>query len=84
MPAYSPSPVPCNDIHLRSGKVIEPIIIEDASPSVHEEGVSPHHPFDTIPIIEDVEHPIHGTIETKNDKSSNTQPMQLIRKPPYP
>ena len=82
--AYSLSLVPCNDIRLRSGKVIEPVITEDASPSVHEEEMSPQHPSDTIPIIEYAEHPIDGTTETQNDKSSNTQPTQLIRQPPYP
>ena len=71
MPAYSLSPVPCNDIFLWSGKIVEPIIIEDASPSMHEEGVSPQHPSDTIPIIEDAEHPIDGTDETQNDKYSD-------------
>ena len=74
MPAYSLSPVPYNDIRLRSGKIVEPVITEDASPSVHEEGVIPQHPSDTIPIIEDAEHSINGTAETQNDKSSDAQP----------
>ena len=65
MPAYSLCPVPCNNIHLRSGKIVDPLIIEDAPPSVHEEGVNPQHLSDTIPIIEDTEHPINGTTETK-------------------
>ena len=72
MPAYSLSIVPCSDIHLRSRKIVEPIIIEDAPPSVHKEGVSSQHPFDTVPIIEDAEHPLDGTDETPNDKSGNT------------
>ena len=79
MPAYSLSLVPCNDIRLRSGKIVEPVIIEDAPPSVHEERVNPQHPSDTIPIIEDAEHPIDGMGETKNDKSSDA----VIRQPPY-
>ena len=79
MPAYSLSPVPCNDIHLRSGKVIEPVITEDAPPSVHKEGVNPQHPSDAISIIEDAEHPLDGMAETPNDKFDNTQPTQLIR-----
>ena len=41
---------------------------------MHEEEVSLQHPSDTIPIIEDAEHLIDGTAETKNDKSSNTKP----------
>ena len=82
MPAYSLSPVPCNDIRLRSGKIVEPVIIEDVSPSMHKEEGSSQHPFDIVPIIEDVEHPSEGTAETSddkrttetsNDKSDNTQ-----------
>ena len=84
MPAYSLSPVPCNNIHLRLGKIVEPVIIEDVPPSIHKEGVNLQHLSDTIPIIEDVEHPINGTTETQNDKSSDAQPTQLIRQPPYP
>ena len=83
MPAYSLSLVPCNDIHLRSGKIVEPVITEDVSPSVHKEEESSQHPFDIVPIIEDAEHPLKGTTETSddkgttetsNDKSDNTQP----------
>ena len=83
MPAYSLSPVPCNEIHLRSGKIVEPVITENVSPSVHKETGNSQHPFDTAPIIEDDEHPLEGTTETSNDKFDNTQPSQLIRKPPY-
>ena len=74
MPAYSLSHVPCNDIRLQSGKIVEPVIIEDAPPSVHKEGVSPQHPPNIIPIIEDVEHPLDGMAETPNDKYGNAQP----------
>ena len=69
MPAYSLSPVPCNDIHLRSGKIVEPVITEDAPPSV-----SPQDPPNIIPTIEDVEHPLDGTAETSNNKSDNMHP----------
>ena len=83
MPAYSLSLVPCNDIHLRSGKIVEPVITEDVSPSVHKEEESSQNPFDTVPIIEYVKHPLEGTAktsddkgmaETSNDKSDNTHP----------
>ena len=93
MPAYSLSPVPCNEIHLRSGKIVEPIITEDVSPSGHKETGNSQHPFSTAPIIEDAEHPLEGTAETSNDKGvaetsndkiDNTQPSQLIKQPPYP
>ena len=84
MPAYSLSPVPCNDIYLRSGKIVEPVITEDVPPSMHKKGGSSQHPSDTIPIIEDAEHPLEGMAETSNNKSDNTQPTQLMRQPPYP
>ena len=64
MPAYSLSPVPCNDIPLRSGKVVEPIIIEDVPSPVHDEGVNPQHLSNTTSIIEDAEHPTNGSAET--------------------
>ena len=84
MPSYSLSLVPCNDILLRSRKIVEPVIIEDVPPSVHEEGMNPQHLSDMTPIIEDAKHPTNGMAETQNDKSSDTQPTQLIRQPPYP
>ena len=64
MPAYSLSLVPCNDIRLRLGKIVELVIIEDVPPSVHEEGVNPQHLSNTTPIIEDVDHPTNGSTET--------------------
>ena len=84
MPTYSLSPVPCNDICLRSGKIVEPIIIEDVPSPIHEEGANPQYLSNMTPIIEDVEHPTNVSAETQNDISSDTQPAQPIRKPPYP
>ena len=72
MPAYSLTPVPCNNIRLRSGKVVEPIIIEDVPSPVHEEGVNPQHLSNMTPIIEDAKHPTNGSAETENDISSDT------------
>ena len=63
MPTYSLYPVPCNDIRLRSGKIVEPIIIEDVLSPVHEEGVNPRHLSNMTPIIEYAEHPINGSAE---------------------
>ena len=83
MPAYSLSPVPCNNIHLRSRKVVEPVIIEDVPSPVHE-GVNPQHLSNMTPIIEDAEHPTNVSAETQNNISSYTQPTHLIRQPPYP
>ena len=84
MHVYSLTPVPCNDIHLRPGKIVNPVIIEDVPTSVHEEGVNPQHLSNTTPIIEYVEHLTNVLNEMQNNISSNTQPTQLIRKPPYP
>ena len=63
MPAYSLSPMPCNDILLQSGKIVEPVIIEDVPPSVHEEGVNPQHLSDTIPIIKMMNIPQMGWLK---------------------
>ena len=85
MPSYSITPMPCNDIHLRSGKVVKPLIIEDVPSSVHEEGMNPIYLSNTMtPIIEDAEHPTNMPVETQNDTSIDTQPTQLIREPLYP
>ena len=64
MAAYSLTLVPCNDIRLRSGKVVEPLIIEDVPSPMHEEGVKPHHLSSATPIIEDAEHPTNMLDET--------------------
>ena len=85
MPAYSITPVPCNDIRLRSRKVVEPFIIKDVPSSVREERMNPQYLSNTVtPIIEDIEHPTNMPAETQNDTSIDTQPTQLIREPPYP
>ena len=51
MPAYSLTPVPYNDIRLRSGNVVEPLIIEDVPSPVHEEGVNPQHLSNMTPSL---------------------------------
>ena len=84
MPAYSLSPVSCNDIRLQSRKIVDHVIIEDVPSLVQEEGVTPQHLSNTTPIIEDAKHPTNGSNETQNDISSYTQPTQLIRQPLYP
>ena len=58
MPEYSISPLPCNNLHLRLGRVVEPILIKDVPSSMTNEGMNP--PFgnsfsSAIPIIEDAE-----------------------------
>ena len=62
---------------------MEPLIIEDVPSPMHEEGVNPQYLSNATPIIEDAEHPTNVLAETQNNTSSDTQPTQLIRKPPY-
>ena len=85
MPAYSIIPVPCNDIRLRSGRVVEPLVIEDVPSAVSEERMSQHYLSNiAIRIIEDVENPVKISAETQEETSIDTQPTQLVREPPYP
>ena len=75
MPAYSLTPIPCNDIRLRLGKVVEPLIIEDVPSSIHEEGMNPQYLSNTATlIIEDAEHPTNMTAETQKYTFIDTQP----------
>ena len=58
MPAYSISPLSCNNLHLRSGRVVEPIFIEDVPSPMTDEGMNLQfeNSFSSaIPIIEYVE-----------------------------
>ena len=41
MPAYSISLLPCNNLHLRPGREVELIVIEDVTSSVTDEGMNP-------------------------------------------
>ena len=85
MPAYSITPVPCNDIHLRSRRVVEPLVIEYVPSSVTKERVNQQYPFNTtIPIIEDDESPIEIPKETQEETLIETHPTQLNRELPYP
>ena len=94
MPAYSISPLSCNDLHLQSGRVVDPIVIEDVSSSMIDEGMNPwfENSFSSaIPIIEDVEtlakKPIKIHDETPAERlaetHTKTQPTQSLREPPY-
>ena len=65
MLAYSITLISCNDIHLRSGRVEEPLVIEDVPSSVSKERMNHHHSYNaTIPIIEDAEIPTKTPDET--------------------
>ena len=75
MSPYSITPVPCNDIYLRLGKVVEPLIIEDVPSSMHEEEMNPRYLSNTAtPNIEDAENPTNMPAKTENDTSIDTQP----------
>ena len=67
MPSYSMTHVPCNDIRLQSGKVVEPLIIEDVPSSVHEEGMNPQYLSKAAtPIIENAKHLTNMLAETQS------------------
>ena len=74
MPAYSLSAVPCNEIHLRSGKIVEPVITEDVSSSEHKEEENSQQLFDSVPIIDKAGHPLEGTTEPSNVKGMDETP----------
>ena len=85
MPAYSITPVPCNNIRLRSGRVVEPLVIEDVPSSTSEERMNQQYLSNAaIPIIEDIENPTKIPAETQEERTIDTQPTQLVREPPYP
>ena len=73
MPTYSITPVPCNDIRLRSGRVVEPLVIEDVPSSVSEERMNQQYSSHTaVPVIEDVESPIETPAETHRETTIET------------
>ena len=75
MPTYSITPLPCNDIRLRSGRVVEPLVIEDVPSSVSEEMMNQQYsPHTTIPIIEDVEIPTETPFEKHRETTIETKP----------
>ena len=85
MPSYSITLVPCNDICLILGRVVEPLVIEDVPSSMYEERMNQQYLSNiVIPIIEDVESPTKTSTETKGEIVIETKPTQLIREPPYP
>ena len=66
MPSYYISPLSCNDLHLRPGRAVEPIIIEDVPSSVIDKGLNPQFGnsfISVIPIIEDTETPTKTLVE---------------------
>ena len=94
MLVYSISPLPCNNLHLRSRRVVEPIFIEDVPSYMIDEGMNPQfgNSFNSvIPIIEYVETPakmpieIHDktTTETLAETHTKTQVTLSSREPPY-
>ena len=66
MPAYSITPVPSNNIHLQSERVVEPLVIEDVPSSTSEEKMNQQYLSNAeIPIIEDIESPTETPSETQ-------------------
>ena len=74
MHAYSITSFPCNDICLRSGRVVEPLVIEDVPSSVTEARMNQQYPSNTsIPIIEDAENLTQILVETQEETIIETQ-----------
>ena len=75
MPAYSISPLSCNNLHLQLGRVVEPIVFEDGPHSMIDEGMNPwfENSFSLeIPIIEDAETLVETLIEIHGETSTDT------------
>ena len=75
MTSYSISHLPCNNLNLRSRRVVEPIVIEDVPSSMADEGMNT--PFgnsfcSVIPIIEDVE-----TSAKTPDETATETPIEI-------
>ena len=84
MPSYSITSVPCNDIHLRLGRVVDPLVIEDVPSSATETRMNQQYPSNTaFPIIKDVESPTEIPTETHEETLIETQSTQPTREPPY-
>ena len=75
MPYYSISPLSCNDLHLQSGRVVEPVVMEDVPFSMNEDGTNQQfgNSFSSeIPIIEDVETSVETPAETTIETPAET------------
>ena len=67
MPSYSITPITCNELHLRFGRVVEPIFIEDVPSPMTEETIHERVEFQigtAILIVEDVETHVETPVET--------------------
>ena len=85
MPTYYIIPVPYIDIRLRSGRVVDPLVIGDVPSSADEVRMNQQHPFNiTIPIIEDAKSPTEIPAKTQEETLIETHPTQPTREPPYP
>ena len=90
MPSYSISPLPCNNLNLRSGRVVEPIVIEDVPSSMTDEGMNLQfgNSFTlAIPIIENTETSIdihdETSIETLVETHIKIKLTYSSREPSY-
>ena len=85
MPTYSITPISCNDILLRLGRVVEHLVIEDVPSYVSKERMNQQYSSHiAVPIIEDVEIPTETPAKTQREIAIEMHPTQLIREPPYP
>ena len=73
MPAYSITPISCNDIRIRSGRVVESLVIEDVPSSMSEERMNQQYSLNAkIPIIEHDEIPTETLTKTKKELAIET------------
>ena len=84
MPSYSIIPVLCNGIRLRSGWLVDPLVIGDVRYFTTEARLNQQHPFNTTVLtIEDAESPTEIPAETQEETLIETNPTQPTREPPY-
>ena len=77
MPTYSIISVSYNDICLWSGRVVEPLVVEDVPSSVSEERMNQQYSSNAaIPIIEDAKSPTETSTETEKELATETQPTK--------
>ena len=82
MLSYSITDIPCNDLHLRFGREVEPIVIKDIPTHVTKEGTNNQVEIPictTISILEDVETPN----ETPSETHIKNNHIQFFGNPPY-
>ena len=82
MLSYFVTHIPCNDLHVRFGREVEPVVIKDIPTHVTEEGTNNQLEIlicTTISILEDAETPN----ETPSETHIKNNHVQFFGNPPY-